>query len=87
MHWLQDLHTPIVFLIGAAGCGKTALAVAAGAKGLDDNIYDRVLLTRVNEACGKEIGFLKGTEAEKNMPWIAPMIDEFEHWIGVAATK
>ena len=35
MHWLTDPRTPISFLMGPAGCGKTALAIAGAIQGLD----------------------------------------------------
>lgn len=70
MHWLGDPRTSLVFLIGAAGCGKTALAVAAGIQGIESGLYDYILLTRVNVEAGQPIGFLKGGPDEKNSPWI-----------------
>ena len=45
MHWLNDTRTSIVFLLGAAGGGKTTLAVAAGVDGLEAGLYDNILLT------------------------------------------
>ncbi len=86
MHWLLDSRTPVVFLMGPAGCGKTALAVAAAAKGLGSGLYQKVLLTRPNVEAGDRIGFLKGSSQEKNMPWVGPMLNEFKHWIGGTAT-
>ena len=62
MHWLTDSRTPVVFLIGSAGCGKTALAIAAAAMGLEDNTFEKVLVTRPNVEAGERIGFLKGSE-------------------------
>ena len=87
IHWLSDPRTAIVFLIGAAGCGKTALAVAQGVKGIEEGLYDYILLTRVNVEAGAPVGFLKGDAAEKNSVWIQSMVSEFHRWIGVSATK
>ena len=44
MHWLLDNSTPVVFLLGPAGCGKTALAVAAAIEGLDTGTYNKITL-------------------------------------------
>ena len=77
MHWLMDPSTPVVLLLGPAGCGKTALAVAAAIRGLINATYNKVLLTRVDVAAGDPIGFMKGELNEKNAPWIAPMMNEF----------
>ncbi len=87
MHWLSDPRTPLVFLMGPAGCGKTALAVAAAAKGLEKGEYDRVLLARVNIGTGSELGYLPGSVEGKNEPWVIAMMDEFRHWTRGAATE
>ena len=68
--------------MGAAGCGKTALATVAALEGLLSNIYDYILLTRINIESGNTMGFLKGTEAEKNAPWVEVMLEELRRWGG-----
>lgn len=87
MYWLEDKRTPLVFLMGAAGCGKTALAIVAALKGLISGEYDSILLTRLNVESGQPIGFLKGTEKEKNAPWIDVLMKEVEAWVGRAKAK
>ena len=70
VHWLDDSHPAVIFLIGAAGCGKTALAVDAGIWGIEAGLYDYILLTRVNIEAGQPVGFLRGDAVEKNSVWI-----------------
>ena len=87
LHWLNDPRSTIVFLLGAAGGGKTTLAVAAAVEGLEQGLYDSILLTRVNVEAGDRVGFLKGDAEQKNEPWIATMINEFHKWIGEGNTQ
>ena len=70
--------------MGAAGGGKTTLAVAAAVAGLEAGLYDHILLARVNVEAGQQVGFLKGGMDEKNAPWIATMVNELHKWIGAA---
>ena len=36
----------------------------------------------MNVEAGERIGFLKGSEEEKNLVWMGPMLEEFKHWMG-----
>ena len=76
-----------MFLMGAAGGGKTALAIAAGVLGIEAGLYDHILLTRINVVAGSSVGFLPGDGAGKNKPWIANMLSELHRWIGVENTE
>ncbi len=74
---LFDDSIKIVTLTGKAGCGKTLLAVAAGLdQVIEQNRYDRLIVTRPIVSVGKEIGYLPGTLEEKMAPWIAPIKDQ-----------
>ena len=74
---LFDDNIKIVTLTGKAGCGKTLLAVAAGLdQVIEQNRYDRLIVTRPIVSVGKELGYLPGTLEEKMAPWIAPIKDQ-----------
>jgi PhoH-like ATPase len=79
---LNMLMTPeidFVTLLGAAGTGKTLLALAAGlAQTLDTNLYREIVMTRVTVPVGEDIGFLPGTEEEKMTPWMGALMDNLE---------
>lgn len=68
-------QVPIMFQIGSAGTGKTALALyCALTEVLDKStVYDRVIIIR-SAVQAREIGFLKGDEKEKNEVYEAPYI-------------
>ncbi|MDE1887891.1 MAG: PhoH family protein [Gammaproteobacteria bacterium] len=68
-----------VTLLGAAGTGKTLLALAAGlAQTLEQNRYREIIMTRVTVPLGEDIGFLPGTEEEKMTPWMGALMDNLE---------
>ena len=79
MNLLMDPEVDIVTLVGAAGTGKTLLALACGlAQTLDSKIYREIIMTRVTVPVGEDIGFLPGTEEEKMTPWMGALMDNLE---------
>ena len=84
---LLDPSIPIVSLIGAAGCGKTLLAVAAGLEqvldeGSQEPIYNKLVVSRPIMPMGRDIGYLPGTMEEKMAPWLAPVQDNLKFLMG-----
>jgi PhoH-like ATPase len=76
---LTDAEIDFVTLLGAAGTGKTLLALAAGLEQtLDQKRYREIIVTRVTVPVGEDIGFLPGTEEEKMTPWMGALIDNLE---------
>lgn len=79
LNLLMDPAVDLVTLLGAAGTGKTLLALAAGlAQTLDAPRYKEIIVTRATIAVGDDIGFLPGTEEEKMTPWMGALIDNLE---------
>lgn len=77
---LMDDRVKLVSLIGAAGTGKTLLAIATGLqKCLDEGKYTRMLVARPIYPMGRDIGFLPGTIEEKLKPWMQPVFDNLEY--------
>lgn len=78
---LLDESKHIVFAMGPAGCGKTLLATQYAIKGLQDGIYDRIVITRPAVSVDEAHGFLPGGIFEKMQPWMMPILDVFkEHY-------
>ena len=76
---LMDPNIDFVTLQGAAGTGKTLLALAAGlAQTLDHARFREILMTRITVPLGEDIGFLPGTEEEKMTPWMGALMDNLE---------
>lgn len=79
LNLLLDQEIDFVSLLGAAGTGKTLLALAAGlAQVLDAKRYREIIMTRVTVPVGEDIGFLPGTEEEKMTPWMGALMDNLE---------
>ena len=76
---LLDDNIKLVTLCGAAGTGKTLLAIAAGlAKTTDEDEYQKLLVARPVFPLGKDLGFLPGDLDEKLNPWMQPIFDNLE---------
>ena len=79
LNMLMDPELDFVTLLGAAGTGKTLLALAAGlTQVLDRSLYKEIIMTRVTVPVGEDIGFLPGTEEEKMTPWMGALMDNLE---------
>jgi PhoH-like ATPase len=76
---LLDDNVKLVTLVGKAGTGKTLLAIAAGLhKTAEENVYNRLLVSRPVFPMGKDLGFLPGDIEEKLTPWMQPIFDNVE---------
>ncbi len=76
---LLDDTVRLVTLVGAAGTGKTLLALAAGLKRcVHAGAYTRLLVSRPLIPLGKDLGYLPGDIDEKMGPWMKPIFDNLE---------
>jgi len=79
LNLLMDPNIDFVTLQGAAGTGKTLLALAAALEQtIEKKIYNEIIVTRVTVPVGEDIGFLPGTEEEKMNPWMGAFTDNLE---------
>ncbi len=77
---LLDDSIPLVSLVGKAGTGKTLMALACGlAKTIDENKYQKLLVSRPIFPLGKDIGYLPGEIEEKLNPWMQPIFDNVDY--------
>ncbi len=72
----------IVFGLGAAGTGKTYLAVASAAAMLEKNMVDRIVLVRPAVEAGENLGFLPGDMHEKVDPYLQPLLNALNEILG-----
>jgi PhoH-like ATPase len=83
LNLLLDPEIHLVNLTGAAGSGKTILALAAAIEmTVPHKVYRRIIATRSTQGLDEDIGFLPGTEEEKMGPWLGAITDNLEalHW-------
>lgn len=79
LHALLDPNIHLVNLTGAAGSGKTILALAAAIEQtMVSKTYRRIIATRSTQGLDEDIGFLPGTEKEKMEPWLGAITDNLE---------
>lgn len=65
----------VVFSIGAAGTGKTYLAVAMAVEMFLSKKVERIILSRPAVEAGEKLGFLPGDMREKVDPYLRPLYD------------
>ncbi|WP_207062776.1 PhoH family protein [Motiliproteus sp. SC1-56] len=79
MDALSDPSIDLCILNGAAGSGKTLIALACCLEMvIEQGRYNKVLVTRSTPPVAEDIGFLPGTEEEKMTPWLAAIQDNLE---------
>lgn len=80
---LLDPAVKLVTLLGGAGTGKTLLALAAALQQtLNENIYEKILVSRPIVPLGNDIGFLPGSKESKLASWMQPIFDNLEFLLG-----
>ena len=80
MDALLDEDIKLVTCSGKAGTGKTLVSIAMALFQTigEDNLYERVFITRPLVHIGKDTGALPGTLDEKMAPYIAPFFDNLK---------
>ena len=77
------LKHAVTFGIGAAGTGKTYLAVVAACASLRKKSVEKIILTRPAVEAGERLGFLPGDLQEKVDPYLRPLYDALSDVFGV----
>ncbi|MED5239411.1 MAG: PhoH family protein [Pseudomonadota bacterium] len=76
---LLDPDVHLVNLTGAAGSGKTILALAAAIEmTVEQKRFNKIIATRSTPPLAEDHGFLPGTEEEKMDPWLGAINDNIE---------
>ena len=79
-------NNTIVFALGAAGTGKTYLAVAFGVAMLKLKKVNKIIVTRPIVEAGENLGFLPGELKEKVDPYLIPIYDALHDILGKETT-
>ncbi|MEM7727322.1 MAG: PhoH family protein [Cyanobacteria bacterium P01_A01_bin.45] len=72
----------LTFCVGPAGTGKTFLAVVVAVQALLDNQFEKIILTRPAVEAGEKLGFLPGDLQQKINPYLRPLYDAINEFIG-----
>lgn len=73
---------PLTFGLGAAGTGKTFLAVAGALRSLSRGDVKRLVITRPVVEAGERLGFLPGDLQAKLDPYMRPIYDSLSELLG-----
>ena len=87
--YLESLRNTLVTIAnGPAGSAKTWLATGIALEKLISNQVSKIILTRpVVEAEGESLGFLPGTLEQKLDPYLKPLFDAIEDFVGPTMAK
>lgn len=81
-------HHSIVFATGPAGVGKSLVLVACAIQNLINHEVERIVITRpIIEAAEDNLGFLPGTLEEKVDPYLVPIKDGLNKFLGIDFTE
>lgn len=72
----------IIFVTGSAGTGKTYLATAYAVNLLKKNKISKIIITRPAVEAGEKLGFLPGDLKEKVDPYLIPIYDALNSFLG-----
>lgn len=67
-------HIDLIYLTGAAGSGKTYAACSSALYHFEEELIDKIIITRPVVAT-EELGYLPGTIEEKVNPFMDPLLD------------
>lgn len=77
----------LVFGIGPAGTGKTYLAVAMAVQSFKNKEVEKIILTRPAVEAGEKLGFLPGDLQSKVDPYLRPLYDAMQEFLGLESYR
>lgn len=80
-------EAPISICIGPAGCGKTFLTVFSALRALQDQLIERIIITRPAVESDEQLGYLPGGVDSKMLPYVMPILDCFVELVGGKTTQ
>jgi phosphate starvation-inducible PhoH-like protein len=81
------LNNDITIIRGSAGSGKSLLACQVGLDGFFRGVYGKLVIARPAVSAGEDIGFLPGTEKEKILGYLLPILDNINALYGDTKAK
>jgi phosphate starvation-inducible PhoH-like protein len=86
--YLQAIkENKIIFCIGPAGSGKTAISTRFAINEFLQQKYERIIITRPQVQAGEITGFLPGDINNKMDPFVRPIYDELKVYIDCKQLK
>ena len=80
-------ESELVFGIGPAGTGKTYLAVSMAVLAFKNKEVEKIILTRPAVEAGEKLGFLPGDLQSKVDPYLRPLYDALQEFLGLESYR
>jgi len=80
--WAGFQQHDVLFLMGAAGTGKTYLAMAFAINEILQGNKKKIVVSRPIVEAGESLGFLPGTLGDKVDPYMLPLYDSIDKLVG-----
>ncbi len=86
--YMRDLRDNSSILgVGPAGTGKTYIAIAQACEDFKNGKVKRIILTRPAVEAGTRLGALPGDEGTKMAPYLIPLFDALNEFLGADTVK
>ena len=79
---ISMVENDITFCTGPAGSGKSSVAVGLACSWLQENKVSRIIITRPTVEAGRGLGYLPGDKDEKLLPYVMPVLEEMNKYLG-----
>lgn len=78
-HLLKNSDVPCIQVKGAAGTGKSLMAISYALDAISNNKFNKFMYIKtLDPVSGKDIGYLPGEKENKLQPHLAPLYDSLE---------
>jgi phosphate starvation-inducible PhoH-like protein len=79
---ISMVENDVTICTGPAGSGKSSVAVGLACSWLLENKIEKIIITRPTVENGRGLGFLPGNKDEKIHPYLVPILEEMEQYLG-----
>lgn len=79
---ISMVENDVTICTGPAGSGKSSVAVGLACSWLLENKIEKIIITRPTVENGRGLGFLPGNKDEKIHPYLVPVLEEMEQYLG-----
>jgi len=79
---ISMVENDITICTGPAGSGKSSVAVGLACSWLLENKIEKIIVTRPVVEAGRGLGYLPGSKDEKIQPYVMPVLEEMQQYLG-----
>jgi len=79
---ISMVENDVTICTGPAGSGKSSVAVGLACSWLLENKVEKIIITRPTVENGRGLGYLPGDKDEKIHPYLVPVLEEMEQYLG-----